>query len=649
MKTEKRKKCISIVLTMLFTFVGAFQIKGYSALGTSEGPELLITEVLPMSDAVSDSYEYIELYNSSDNNIDLKNYKLPLQNIDITSSKIIPSKSALVVCMSSSSTLRNFNSFYGTSLTEDKFLSLSIVGGILKNSASDTLILAKDDGTVISRASYELKDFETKKSVTYKYPLSGFDMTILGQKQVPTPGTISINQLPASGVAVTGISLDRTLVTMEMNQTAQLYATVIPATASNKNVTWESGNSSIVQVNQNGLITAKAEGAALITAKTYDGGFIATCTVIVKKVPVTGVTLDKSKLSLDIGKAAILKASITPEDATNKSVEWFSSNANIATVDSNGVVIGKSQGSTLITVRTKDGNFISTCIVEVSGIAANVPVTGISLNKTNITLEKGTSLILEPEIRPSSATNKQLTWSSSNSYIASVDSYGIISAKNSGTAVITARTKDGGYTASCTVHVVENGNLTIPVTGITLNKYSLSIKTGSTEKLIPTVLPSNATNKSVVWSSDNSTVATVDTQGKITALKPGIALITVTTVDGSFTARSCVIVEEDDDDDNPSAVTGIRLNKTSVSIKEGKFKQLTPIFTPGNVKNKSVTWKTSNANIAIVTTSGRVIGLKEGIATITVTTADGKYSSKCTVVVSKNKDHGKEKDKNKIK
>lgn len=557
MKIENRKKYTSIVLTILFLFVGAFQTKGYSALDTSEGPELLITEVLPVSDSINDSYEYIEIYNNSDNNIDLKNYKLPLQNIDITSSKIIPSKSVLVICMSISTTLKNFNSFYGTSLTEDKFLSLPVINGTLKNDMPDTLILAKDGGTVIARAAYEAKYLEAKKSITYKYPLSGFDMTILGQKQIPTPGTVSTNQLPAIGTTVTGISLDKTLVTMEVDQKAQLYAAVLPATASNKNVRWESGNSNIVQVTQSGMITAKAEGASLITAKTYDGGFTANCTVIVKKIPVTSVTLDKSKLSLYKGKAAILKATIAPENATNKSVEWLSSNSNIASVDSNGVVIGKSQGSTLITVRTKDGNFTSTCIVEVSNITINVPVTGISLNKTNITLEKETSLILEPEIKPTSATNKQLAWSSNNPNIASIDSYGIVSAKNYGTAIITVRTKDGGYTAACTVHVVD-------------------------------------------------------------AYKPSIA-------------------------------TGVRLNKTSISIKEGKFKQLTPIFTPGNSKNKSVIWKTSDASVAIVTKSGRVIGLKEGKALITVSTPDGKYSANCDVYVSKNKKHGKEKDKSKIK
>lgn len=389
--------------------------------------------------------------------------------------------------------------------------------------------------------------------------------SFVGVFQIKEYTAFGASQYPTDTTNVTGISLDKTLINMALNQTIYLSATVFPSTASNKNVVWQSANSNIVQVNQNGLLTAKSEGAVLITARTYDGGFIATCTVIVKNAPVTGVSLDKSNLLLNKGNAAILKASIAPKNASNKSVEWFSSNSNIASVDSNGVVIGKSQGSAYITVKTKDGGFTSICTVKVSNIDVNIPVTGITLNKFFILLDKG-----------------------------------------------------------------------------------------DTEKLIPTVLPSKASNKQVLWSSDNLEVATIDAEGKVTALKPGLALITARTMDGGFTSRSCVIVrenhdddDEDNEDDKPLVIKGIRLNKTSTSIKEGKFKQLTPIFTPGNTKNKSVTWKTSDAKIATVTANGRVFGLKEGKAVITVTTADGKYSAKCTVTVLKNKDNGKGKDKDK--
>jgi uncharacterized protein YjdB len=645
MLTKKKSKLISLAMSAMFVFTGTLGAASSKAYAASQIPELLITEVMPMSQNTDDAYEYLEIYNSSNNSIDLKDYKLPFQNIDITTSKVIPSKGVLVVCTRSNSTLQNFNSYYGTSLTDDKYMTLPLVNEMLSNSSSQSILLSKDDGNVIVRADYSTGDYDTKKSITYKYSDIGFDMSRLGRNQSPTPGSVVSSQIPYDGVNVTGITLDKSVATMEGSQTTQLYATVTPATATNKSVTWSSSDSKIVEVNASGILTAKSEGVATVTAKTVDGGYAAICVVIVKKVPTTGVSIDKSSITLDAGKAVILTATVSPENATNKSVTWTSSSDSVASVDLKGVVIGKSQGAAVITAKTADGGYTAFCTVVVNGNNINVPVTGVSLSKTNIALETGKAIVLEAQIKPTNATNKNVSWSSSNTDIATVDDKGLVTAKQPGVTVINARTADGGFGAYSVVTVANKVDNIVSVTGIKLDKQVLELKENQNTKLTAAVYPSDATNKAIKWSTNNSSVATVDSYGNIKALKEGVSIITATTVDNNLKDICVVIVKdvEDDDNDNDNIykVTSVRLNKYTLNIKEGQSHKLVAIIAPGNASNKSVEWKSSNTKVAEITSDGRVIARGKGEAVITVTTKDGKYTAKCKVVVSEKKGKAK--------
>lgn len=179
MKKKCRFRRISLWIACVFLFT-MFAGK-ISAFAATETPELLITEIMPMSQSGDDLYEYIEIYNNSEKAIDIKNYRLPYQDIDITSSKTIQPKGVLVICPRSNISLEKFNSFYSTSLTEDKFLSLSLDKEMLSNS-SQSILITNDDGIVVVRASYREEDFDPKKSITYKYPQSRFDMISLGKK-----------------------------------------------------------------------------------------------------------------------------------------------------------------------------------------------------------------------------------------------------------------------------------------------------------------------------------------------------------------------------------------------------------------------------------------------------------------------------------
>ena len=251
-----------------------------------------------------------------------------------------------------------------------------------------------------------------------------------------------------------------------------------------------------------------------------------------KIVHVTGVTLNKTALSLVNGTNETLIATVAPNDAADKSVNWSSSNESVATVNSSGKVTAKAVGTTTITVTTVDGGKTATCTVTVT------PILVSSISLSNASVNVGSTVTLTPTISPSNAANKNVTWSSSDTGKATVNSSGVVTGVSAGTVTITATAQDGsGVSGSCTV-TVNN----VPVTSVTLNKSSLSLVNGTNETLVATVNPSNATNKSVNWSSSNTSVATVNSSGKVTAKAVGTTTITVTTVDGGKTATCTVTV-----------------------------------------------------------------------------------------------------------
>ena len=167
-------------------------------------------------------------------------------------------------------------------------------------------------------------------------------------------------------IAVTGVSLDKTAVSLLVNETAQLKATVAPADADNKRVTWTSSDNNVAEVSVTGVVTAKANGTATITAKTTDGGFTATCTVTVSSIEVTGIDISATSASLNLGEQLVLAVELLPENASNKNVMWTTSNESVAIVN-NGVVTALKAGEAVITATTVSGNLRANCTVTVSG------------------------------------------------------------------------------------------------------------------------------------------------------------------------------------------------------------------------------------------------------------------------------------------
>ena len=339
-------------------------------------------------------------------------------------------------------------------------------------------------------------------------------------------------------INVTGVSLNKTSVTLTKGETSQLTATVSPSNATNPSVSWKSSSSSVATVSSSGLVKAAGGGTATITVTTEDGNYTATCKLTVK-VPVTGVSLDKTDLSLTEGDTYQLSATVSPSNATNKTVIWKSSSTAVATVSSSGLITAKAEGSATITVTTEDGSKTATCRVTVKKKV--ISVTGVSLNTTSLTLTEGDTYQLAATVSPSNATNKNVKWQSSAAGIATVSSSGLVTAKLIGSATITVTTEDGSKTATCRVTVNKK---TISVTGVSLNYTSITLSQGATYQLTATVSPSNATNKNVGWQSNATGIATVSTSGLVTAITStgGTAAINVRTEDGGYTATCWVTV-----------------------------------------------------------------------------------------------------------
>ena len=299
---------------------------------------------------------------------------------------------------------------------------------------------------------------------------------------------------------VSGVTLDKTTLVLKIGDKAQLKATVSPANAADKTVTWESNNPAVVSVDSMGNVEALKEGTATITVTTKDGGFVAQVVITVSKVEeekevvedktdkedttkpeedsepvtptvvkVTGVTLDKISLTLSVNDTAKLIATVKPSNATDKKVTWSSSDTSVVSVDTNGNVEALKEGTSIITVTTNDGKYTAICTITVTKKDDTVKVTGVTLDKTKISLYVDDSAKLTATVKPSNATNKNVTWESSNPAVASVDQNGNVKALKAGTATITVTTNDGNYTASCTVTVTKKvENYVVTLTAIPL-------------------------------------------------------------------------------------------------------------------------------------------------------------------------------------
>ena len=424
----------------------------------------------------------------------------------------------------------------------------------------------------------------------------------------------------------TGINLDKPELTLNVNESSKYVAILSPYTiANNTSLTWKSSNPDVATVDANGVVTGISEGKATITVRNSNG-LSASSEVTVTNIntPITNVSLNFSDLEIRKDSSQGLRATITPKETTDdKTLTWESSNPEVATVSSTGVVTARRPGNAIITVRTSNG-LTDTCNITVIS-----QITSVHLNLTAITLDEGVSQTLRATINPSDTTDDTtLTWLSSNTNVATVDQEGNVTAVKEGVATITVTTVNGRR-AECKI-TVNKPSENIPIESVSLDKTTLTLEEQEAETLVATINPSDTTDdKTLTWKSSNPEVATVDNNGKVTAVKEGSATITVTTVNGKEATCTVTVTKK------PVPIESVSLNKTTLTLEEQQAETLVATINPSDTTDdKTLTWKSSNPEVATVDQEGKVTAVKEGSATITVTTVNVKEAT-CTVTVTK--------------
>lgn len=246
--------------------------------------------------------------------------------------------------------------------------------------------------------------------------------------------------------------------------------------------------------------------------------------------------------------------------------------------------------------------------------------TAVSLNKTSLALTVGEEETLTAVFTPSDVTNKNVTWSSGNPSVASV-SNGKVTAIAKGTTNITVTSEDGGLTATCLVSV-DN----VHVSGVTIEPAGgILLKVGETRQLSAKISPANAFDPSVSWSSSSDAIATVSSNGLVTAVSSGVATVKVTTVDGGLTAETTV------------SVAGLTLSETEISVYSGYRHSLTASMVPGSASASSLSVSSSDESVATVSVADDgsivILAVKKGSATITVTAKETGLTATCAVTV----------------
>jgi uncharacterized protein YjdB len=310
-------------------------------------------------------------------------------------------------------------------------------------------------------------------------------------------------------------------------------------------------------------------------------------------IAVTSVTAAPSTATLAPGSTQQLTATVSPSNATDKSVTWTSSNNSIATVSSSGMVTAVAAGTATITAKTVDGGKTSTSTVTVTS-----PVSSVAISPASVAVNLGATHQLNAEVAPSTATNKNVTWRSANNSIATVSSTGVVTTVAVGNVAITATTEDGGKVSTCNLSVI------VPVTAVAIDPTTLSLDAGATQAMNAVITPTNCSNKSVTWSSSNPAIATVNSNGTLSAVAPGVCTISATTVDGGKTATSSVTVKP--------MQNFIELDDATIGTTINKFKYTGTAWTNAantgdNYFNKTCSYSNTTNHYATLSFTGNKV------------------------------------------
>ena len=369
-------------------------------------------------------------------------------------------------------------------------------------------------------------------------------------------------------------------------------------------------NKNILSLNEDGSINADNIGDTSMAIQVGNQYKVITVSVV-DGIKISSIKLSETKHVFNsYNESYKPKLEVNPSNATNKEIIWKSSDNYVARVSSDGTVRSQKNGKCKIIGYSMDGSNVTVSYDAIVDIKAKSIEFSNSSYKITDTAQTPS---FTPKILPENTANKNVTWKSSDTSIATVSSGGVIKAVSNGTCKIIATTTDGTNLSASMDVIVD-----IKAKSVAFDKTSMQITSqNSINKLVATVTPSQA-NQKVAWSSSNGNIAKVDSKGRVTPVSNGTCKIIATTTDGTNITASCDVTVD------VKFVTGISFDFNSYTITNANQ---TPVFnpniTPSDAENKNVRWSSSNTKVATVSSSGVIKAAGNGTCKITATTTDG--------------------------
>ena len=415
--------------------------------------------------------------------------------------------------------------------------------------------------------------------------------------------------IPVSSITLTGTAF------LKVGQSDYPTFQVFPDTASNKTLLFSSSDTSVATITSTGVVYAVGEGKTLIRADAADGSGVwayyelNVAPAHVDNTRVTSIVL-YGTASLAVGASFAVAYEVFPTTATNKNINWSSSNKAVASVNEYGVVTGVAEGEAIITGYADDNNsIIDSFKVKVENL---IPVTAVEVVATP-TMTVGQVFYCSYAVYPGNASDQRVRWSSSNSSVVSVDDVGKLTALKGGKAIITLTSvSDPKVYGSYVVNVGD-----VPAEWIVL-KGKTQLLLGETDAIAFSVFPVTSTTNTMIWSSSDSSVVSISADGVMYAAGVGTAVITAKANDsGTASAQLTVSVSK-----KATLVSSVSVSGPS-TVAVSKGIQLTALVSPANAYNKTLYWTSDNPAVAIVNEDGYVVGVASGTALISATSTDG--------------------------
>lgn len=427
-----------------------------------------------------------------------------------------------------------------------------------------------------------------------------------------------------------GIDIIPDTLYMKTGQKDTLQVRFFPETATNQNITWKYESYSTANITNAGIITARKAGETYVTATADDGGFTDTCRVFISDQPVTGLHFLQDTIEVYVNRYDTLEYEVLPLDASTQTMTWEVEDESIVSFATyNQRITGLQEGTTRISGTTRDGGFSDTCVVNVKFN----PARAISLSEQEVWLTAPSSQTVDIRLEPANASNQSFTAYPLTDGIVDAQTYinttgltvrikGIAAGE---TQILVQSDDDPRLIALCTAHISY-----IPVSGFALNRSDTVLAVGRSFTLSKQLLPeSGVSNDTVTYISSDEAVATVSSYGSVRAVSPGEAFIVATTRDGGYT-DTCHV----------SVVESIPMERIDFPQDEYVFdygvtrsQSIAVVRTPSNATNTSVSYATSNPDVATISTAGYLTLRGAGETWISATAADGGHSDTCHVVV----------------